>query len=556
MLMPTATPPVQAATITVMNINDSGSGSLRQAIADAASGDTIHFAGNVTGTIVLTSGELAIDKSLTIQGPGTNVLTVSGNNISRVFNIAAGDFNVTFSGLTIANGRAVSNLIAIGGGIYNKSTGTLNILNSKLTGNSAIGTGGGEGSGSWGGGIFNEGATLNITDSTLTGNSAAASGGGLSYVSRGGCIFNAGPVNITRSTLMDNSASASGGNGSRSEGGAIYHVGSSPVSITSSTLSGNSVSATNSQTLNLGGGGVIHCDGSGAVNITNSTFSGNSAFASGDAAANFGHGGVINGEASNTVNITSSTFTGNSASASGSALADNGAEGGAVRNLRGTFEITSSTFTRNSASTSGTNSDNESAGGGIVSAYGLTTIKNTIVAGNSVQRGTNTFGGPDMAGFFTSQGYNLIGNNEVAVGFPAGNPNANNDYVGTNTAPIEPLLGPLQDNGGPTHTHALLANSPAIDRGNSFGLATDQRGVSRPQRAASDIGAFEQTFVTMSPTFGGFIISYQGVPDEIYSLQYSSDLISWHEFTRDVSPVSAGRPRNAPAEFYRAQLVP
>ena len=118
-----------AATLT--DLNDSGAGSLRAAIAAAAPGDTINF--SVTGTIMLAS-ELAIDKNLTIQGPGANLLTISGNNAVRVFNIGSlsPGINVTLTGLTIASG--------IGGGIYNNST--LTITNSTLAGNSANNSGG------------------------------------------------------------------------------------------------------------------------------------------------------------------------------------------------------------------------------------------------------------------------------------------------------------------------------------------------------------------------------------------------------------------------------
>src|SRR6266496_2108647 len=90
-----------AATITVTNTNDSGAGSLRQALAAANDGDTITFA--VSGTIGLTSGELLVDKSITISGPGAESLAVDGNAMSRVFHIGSGK-NVTISGLTITNG--------------------------------------------------------------------------------------------------------------------------------------------------------------------------------------------------------------------------------------------------------------------------------------------------------------------------------------------------------------------------------------------------------------------------------------------------------------------
>ena len=104
--------PGGAATITVTNAADSGAGTLRQAIATAAPGDTIDFA--ITGMIVLTNGELAINANLSIVGPGQTLLTISGNNASRVFNISA--VTVNLSGLTIANGRKYD---LPGGGIYN-----------------------------------------------------------------------------------------------------------------------------------------------------------------------------------------------------------------------------------------------------------------------------------------------------------------------------------------------------------------------------------------------------------------------------------------------------
>lgn len=107
-----------AATITVTNTNDSGAGSLRQAVIGAASGDTILFAAGLSGqTITLTTGEIAINKSLTI---GSNVpITISGNNASRVFNISNSG-TVTLTGLTIRDGASTS-----GGGIYTPLGGGL-----------------------------------------------------------------------------------------------------------------------------------------------------------------------------------------------------------------------------------------------------------------------------------------------------------------------------------------------------------------------------------------------------------------------------------------------
>ena len=131
------------STVTITNNHDGGAAHFRAALAAATSGETINFANSLTGqTITLTSGELAIATSLDLDGPGAGKLTVSGGGTSRVFAIAAGD-DVSFSGMTIANGSAVQ-----GGGIDN--SGTLSIDRCTLLNNqSQGGTGGGESSTRW-----------------------------------------------------------------------------------------------------------------------------------------------------------------------------------------------------------------------------------------------------------------------------------------------------------------------------------------------------------------------------------------------------------------------
>jgi hypothetical protein len=143
---------------TVTNVNDSGAGSLRDCIANAASGDTINFSLTSPATITLTTGMLTINTSLTIMGPGASNLTVSGNNASPVFSISSGT-TVNISGLTITGGATFT---LNGGGIIN--SGSLTLSNSVVTGNFSDAP-----SDSTGGGIYTTGA-LTVNNSTLSAN--------------------------------------------------------------------------------------------------------------------------------------------------------------------------------------------------------------------------------------------------------------------------------------------------------------------------------------------------------------------------------------------------
>jgi hypothetical protein len=157
--------------LTVLNNSDSGPGSLRQAIADAQSGDTINFHPSLRGrTIRPTGGELAVSKSLNIEGPGPDRLTVSGNNASRVFDVTGSGLHVTIAGLTIANGLAGS-----GGGIEIELA-TLTLSHVTLENNRAVGSAGG--GNAFGGGVSNVGGTLNVSDCTFAGNRAVGGNGG------------------------------------------------------------------------------------------------------------------------------------------------------------------------------------------------------------------------------------------------------------------------------------------------------------------------------------------------------------------------------------------
>src|ERR1051326_5159806 len=194
--------------ITVTNTNDSGPGSLREALAVANDGDTIDATG-ISGAITLTSGLLLVDKSVTINGAGADVLAVDGNMASRVFQTPAGRT------VTIMNCSISGNTAGLGAGIFNG--GALTIINSTLTGNMA----------SEGAATYNSGSgNLMISNSTLSGNVASSTGGG---------CFNLAALQITNSTLSDNSAPSLGGGilnfGALVIGNSILKRGGSGVNI-------------------------------------------------------------------------------------------------------------------------------------------------------------------------------------------------------------------------------------------------------------------------------------------------------------------------------------
>ena len=256
------------STLAVTKNLDSGAGSLRAEIALAHNGDTIVFASSLNGqTITLSSGELLINKSLNIQGPGAGELTISVDpaSPSRVFEIArTTSKNVTLSGLTISHGSATGSTTGTiqGGGIYNH--GALTVSNCTLSDNTASNSGGGicndygatltvsgcNLSNNSPGGIANSG-TLSVSGSTLSGNFAT-------YGSGGG-IWNNGTATVTDTTVSGNSAKLGGG---------IYNFSGLPGSL---TLDGVSLYGNSAQY-----GGAIY-DASGKVTLSDSTLTGNSA---------------------------------------------------------------------------------------------------------------------------------------------------------------------------------------------------------------------------------------------------------------------------------------
>ena len=279
------------------------------------------------------------------------------------------------------------------------------------------------------------GSNTNVTISGVTISNGRGQGGG-------GILSQGATLTLTDSTITGNSAIDYGGTVS---GGGIYN-GDGTLRIVHSTIAGNS--ATNT------GGGIANF---ASLFVTGSTISGNSANV----------GGGIN--STRAVEITRSTISGNSATYSG------GSDGGGGIRSVNTVNVTNSTIVGNTTG---------GIGGGILNV-GTFRARNTIIAGN-----TAASLGPDVRGDFTSDGYVLIGNT------------SGNSISGTTTGNqlnVDPKLGPLQDNGGPTRTHAPLSGSPVIEAGDSGGANADQRGLVRPVDSpaianvsdGADIGAFE-----------------------------------------------------------------
>jgi len=353
--------------VEVTNTKDDGKGSLRQAINDTCFGGTISFDQDLAGqTIALTSGELTINKPVTIDGANAPELTISGSGVVRPFVIDP-TMNVVLRHLRIADGYGYQ----LAGGILNNGTLTLDhvaVQNNTVTTDYEDWWKGGAG-------IYNgDGSTLHLIDSTVKGNTASASNGGGIYA------FTDTLVILDRSTVSGNSANVGGG---------LRTLGD--VEIINSTISGNSAYGWH-------GGALFHTDGT--VDILNSTISNN----------------IGPDWAPSTLFI-------------------------------GSFDI----------------------------AVPVLTLSNTIISGNQWYACDHWTGSVVVI----SGGHNIVQDDTCA-------PDAT-DIIQTDAG-----LAPLDDNGGPTLTHALLGSSVALDAaGAALCPATDQRGVIRPQGSGCDIGSFE-----------------------------------------------------------------
>jgi hypothetical protein len=426
-----------------------------------------------------------------------------------------------------------------GGGVYNSGKLELDwcVVSDNSTGNGGDGgdgpLGGGDGgSGGAGGAIFSTG-TLILNGCTVNGNLTGNGGNGGSALftgatgaegGSGGGICSLGTLTLTNCTISGN-ATGSGGSGGQGRpngasggaggsGGGIYAAGS--LSFISCTVCSNATG-----TGGAGGGGSLF-----AIDID----PGAQSIASGGGGGNGGSGGGV----FSTTNLPPKTAN--------SLIAFNHSAAGGVGGPGYTLTVN-------------TNTDD---------------FDTTNTVGDAGSPGS----GPDLSGTFLSLGFNLISQAEGSAGFTQG---LKSDLLGSIAAPINPLLGPLQMNGGPTPTHALLPGSPAIDQGKSFGVHSDQRGHHRPHDYplvsnalggdGSDIGAFELDLIRLgstvlsgmggaplaAPRGGRFQFQVTAPSDQETIIQWSDDLLHWIDIGC-VTGTAAFTDTNAAAQpigFYR-----
>lgn len=520
---------LNGATLVVTNIADSTNGtcdincSLRDAVSAANDGDTITFGSqfNTPTTITLLQGQILIAKSLTIAGPGSSSLSISGNNAGRIFRISDGAV-VSLSGMTLRDGRIGANANDVFGGGILVTDSTLSLTNMVLRNNTASFSGTNPTiTLGFGGAIAIYNSVLSVTTSRISNNNGHTFGGiystsGIVSVVSSTIASNTGiglaasqddTLNISTSTISGNKVGVSGSIGTKisinnslvvnnelgvENGGGMLQVDQS--SIESNCCSGGisnrgtaiirrtRIRSNTRSILPIPSGGAIFNDGT--LNLIESTLSGNNSTSSGAGIYNTGR-----------IFVTNSTISGNSVST--------GRGGGLFNNLNGYAIFTNCTIANNFAS---------GMGGGIsIESTATTVVRNTLLASNTI-----TGGIMDVQGTVQSQGFNLISNTQGSAGWIA------SDLLNQNA-----MLAPLGNNGGTTQTHGLMPGSPAINSG-SNSLAVDpftENALTRDQRGngfgriigggqeigITDVGAYESNISGSPVSLSGRILAPNGM---------------------------------------------
>lgn len=490
---------VQAATFAVTNLNDSGAGSLRDAVAQANASpghDTITFA--VTGTINLdnTAGSIGIVEALTIQGPGSAVLAIDAGGTNRIFSViengapacpalsGPSDYLVSISGLTIRNGqRNVANSVA--GAIF--SAKSLSLQDMVFENNRARG----------GGAVFfsvqHPGQALTVANARFSSNQATEIVAPTTGSHIGGAIGVAElctgtrtmPVTVTiEDSLFNGNVAQAGAVNAR--GSAIFVNGDADVAITRTTIEGNKA-LPNPANANVNAQGAF----SGAaqtLTLRDTTIAGNEAERS--AALHLFNDLPVRQSFQERMRVLviNSTISGNRAYVNRAVLAYANVD----------LQLRNSTLV-------GNRSDQNR-----VSGIGLLTGPTVPASASDATPPTlrlessvlwNPLGSADVTkdGTTMPAAFVTTANNAIVGRLCDASCGANSiTLAGTgNQLGVDPLLGPLAANGGPTQTRVPQLGSPAIDKGNNItGLANDQRGAGFPRTvgALTDAGATEYTF--------------------------------------------------------------
>jgi hypothetical protein len=434
------------STLTVLNNLDSQAGSLRDAITKAKDGDTIVFASSLNGqTITLTSDQLAINKSLNIEGPGAGLLAISGNDTNRVFAINEG-FTVTIAGLTITHGRSRGGQTTAGGGGILNAGSTLNLSKDVFSDNVDLGSSENAQGGAVGN--FHKDGILTVTDCTFIGNRADGTVN-KGVFAEGGAIYNSkegSSATVIRCTFMDNQAHAGSGTvatntgnveSGEANGGALHNEGPSTLTVLDSTFidnqaiggsGGSAQKAAIFYVLDGGfGGAIADDDATGALVVSGCTFSHNQATGGSNSTGNASGQGVIGDGAGGALGIiglatvTNCTFDHNAAlggsgnSSGGSLTVVGRGVGGAIQNtsfgsVQATLAVSGCTFTDNQAvggsDNTGTPFVNEGFGGASDNIRGAAaTITGSTFSGNQAiggQGGTGQNGGSGLGGALTN----------------------------------------------------------------------------------------------------------------------------------------------------------
>ena len=444
-------PSAQAATFQVTNLNDTGAGSLRDAVDQAnlaAGADTVTFAAGLSGTITLTTGAIDIEEAIEITGPGAAALTVSGDDSSQIFDVetdeavgAARDV-VSISGLTLTDGDDSG-----GGAIYSLES-DLRLSGMTIKNNYAS---------SNGGAIDVEQSAVAITGSRITRNESGSEAGAIYTDGDNAAVDSGDTVTITDSVISNNYTAGNGG--------AFYfdNATGGDVLIAGSELSGNHAEGI--------GGAILFYGHKGSSTIRQSSITGNS---SDDEGGGIYYDSDYDDRAG--LLVENSTISGNRANGSGGGVyVENSSGIGSGEPVR----FVSTTIADNNA---------DGDGGGIYRSDYDVSLTNTVVADNGAQSSDQD----DLGEAATATEQFTLGFS-LAERFDAAATTIVESPAGSNLLGVDPILGPLGGNGGATETHLPADASPIVDAGTAAGLTIHQRGPARtvdrstvPNRAGSD----------------------------------------------------------------------